>query len=272
MGALGIFDSGIGGLSVLKALRATLPCEDFIYIADSGHAPYGERDTAHVVARSRAVATYLVGQNVKAMVVACNTATAAAVDVLRAGFPALPVVGIEPALKPAAALSRTGHIGVMATRGTLKSSRFAALLARQPAHLRFTIQPCDGLAVAIERRMQSGVDFALLALCARHIAAMGNFGSGPGQIDTLVLGCTHYPFAADLLRTLVGQHVQLLDPGEAVARQTQRVLGVAVSATQPVPQAATGHIEFFTTGEPTALDAAALHWLGEPAASRLLLI
>ena len=112
---IGVFDSGIGGLSVLKALRATLPHEDFIYLADNGHAPYGERDTAHVLARSRAVTHYLVGQNIKALVVACNTATAAAIDLLRTEHPKLPIIGVEPALKPAVAISKTGRIGVMVT-------------------------------------------------------------------------------------------------------------------------------------------------------------
>ena len=136
---IGIFDSGIGGLSVLKALRAELPCEDFIYIADSGHAPYGERDDAHVVARSLAISKYLVKQNIKALVVACNTATAAAIDQLRATYPTLPIVGVEPALKPAVQLSQTKHIGVMATRSTLASARFAALLAAHSDQARFTL-------------------------------------------------------------------------------------------------------------------------------------
>ncbi|MDB5843892.1 MAG: glutamate racemase, partial [Polaromonas sp.] len=128
---IGVFDSGIGGLSVLKALRADMPNEDFVYIADSGHAPYGERDAAHVLARSRAIAQYLVSQNVKALVMACNTATAAAIALLRAEHPGLALIGVEPALKPAVALSRTGRIGVMATRGTLSSGKFQALLAAQ---------------------------------------------------------------------------------------------------------------------------------------------
>ena len=145
---IGIFDSGVGGLSVLKALRAELPHEDFIDIADSGHAPYGERDDAYVVARSLAIAKYLVKQNVKALVVACNTATAAAIDLLRATYAALPIIGVEPALKPAVQLSRTKHIAVMATRSTLASARFAALLAAQSDQARFTLLPCDEIGRA----------------------------------------------------------------------------------------------------------------------------
>ena len=153
---IGVFDSGIGGLSVLQALRAELPHEHFIYIADSGHAPYGERDVAHVLARSRAIVQYLLSQNVKALVIACNTATAAAIQLLRAEHPGLVLIGVEPALKPAVALSKTGRIGVMATRSLLSSAKFQALLASQAGHATFVLQPCDGLADAIEHSAETG--------------------------------------------------------------------------------------------------------------------
>ena len=136
---IGVFDSGIGGLSVLNALQAALPNENFIYLADNGHAPYGERDTAHVLARSRAVAQYLARQKIRALVIACNTATAAAIDLLRTQHPHLPIIGVEPALKPAVALSKTGRIGVMATRSTLTSARFQALLAAQASVAEFVL-------------------------------------------------------------------------------------------------------------------------------------
>ncbi|MCJ7798723.1 MAG: aspartate/glutamate racemase family protein, partial [Polaromonas sp.] len=169
--AIGVFDSGIGGLSVLKALRAELPHEHFIYIADSGHAPYGERDEAHVLARSRAIVQYLVGQDVKALVMACNTATAAAIHLLRAEHPGLTLIGVEPALKPAMALSRTGRIGVMATRGTLSSAKFTALLAAQAGQADFMLQPCDGLADAIERSVETGDTSETIALCTIYTRA-----------------------------------------------------------------------------------------------------
>ena len=264
--AIGVFDSGIGGLSVLKALRAALPHEDFIYVGDSGHAPYGERDEAHVLARSRAIAQHLVGQNVKALVVACNTATAAAVKLLRSEHPGLALIGVEPALKPAVALSSTGRIGVMATRGTLASDKFRALLAAQTtqsSHARFVLQPCDGLADAIERSAETGDTSKTIALCTQYTGAMGLFGTEPGQIDTLVLGCTHYPFASQALRALLGPHVRIVDNGQAVARQTQRL-------TQPgqiAPAAGSmgmeqGKVDLFSTGQPQALEAAASRWLG----------
>ena len=254
---IGVFDSGIGGLSILKALRAELPQEDFIYIADSGHAPYGEKDESHVLARSRAIVAYLAKQNVKALVIACNTATAAAIHLLRAEHPGLALVGVEPALKPAVACSRTGCIGVLATRGLLSSDKFKALLAAQAGRAKFLIQPCDGLADAIERSAKTADTAETIALCACYTNAIGSFGTEPGMIDTLVLGCTHYPFASDCLRPLVGAGVQLIDNGEAVARQTRRLLtGSLAAADQPQ-----GRVSLFTTGPAPALQAAALRWM-----------
>ena len=179
---IGVFDSGIGGLSVLKALRAALPHEDFIYLADNGHAPYGERDTAHVLARSRAVTQYLVGRNIKALVVACNTATASSIDRLRTVYPHLPIVGVEPALKPAVALSKTGRIGVMATRSTLASARFQALLAAQAGVAEFVLQPCDGLADAIERGASIQDATELIAVCARNTGLWACLAPNPGTL------------------------------------------------------------------------------------------
>ena len=257
---IGVFDSGIGGLSVLKALRAAMPREDFIYLADNGHAPYGERDTAHVLARSRAVTQYLLDQNIKALVVACNTATASSIELLRTEHPQLPIIGVEPALKPAVALSKTGRIGVMATRSTLASARFQALLAAQAGVAEFVLQPCDGLADAIERGASLAYATEIIAACASNTWAMGLFGAQPGQIDTLVLGCTHYPFVSDHLQALVGADVILVENGEAVARQTQRLLHAAAGNTGPT-LTGTGRISLITTGDAHILKAAAAHWL-----------
>jgi glutamate racemase len=277
---IGVFDSGIGGLSVLKALRAELPLEDFIYIADSGHAPYGERDDAHVMARSRALTAHLVEKKIKALVIACNTATAAAINQLRADYPQLPIIGVEPALKPAALLSRTGRIGVMATRSTLASSRFKGLLDSLASQAEFVLQPCDGLADAIERDVVSdvlsgieahaGAESAteIIATCARNIRAMGQFGLENGEIDTLVLGCTHYPFASDALRSLLGPDVEFVDTGAPVARQTR--LRLSASIPQPGAAAAEGQIQLFTTGQASTLQAAALRWLQLRSAVELL--
>ncbi|MES1980235.1 MAG: glutamate racemase [Pseudomonadota bacterium] len=258
---VGIFDSGVGGLSVLKALRAELPGQDFIYIADSGHAPYGERDDAHVISRSQGITRWLLAQDIQALVIACNTATAAAIHLLRAEHPLLPIIGVEPALKPSAPLSKTKRIGVMATRGTLASSKFRALLASQAGQADFVLQGCDGLADAIERSAASGDDAQVLAACKRHIEAMGRFGDQPGEIDTLVLGCTHYPFAEAQLRQLLGPQVQIISNGAAIAQQTRRQLVAAAAEAEHIP----GSIRLLTTGDASALGAAAHRWLGLPA-------
>lgn len=261
-GPIGVFDSGIGGLSVLRALQAALPLHDVIYLADSGFAPYGERSEAFVVARSQAVTRWLVGQGIAALVVACNTATAAAIAVLRTTYPGLPIVGVEPALKPAVGLSRTGHIGVMATRNTLNSAKYQTLLKAQDGAAVFTSQACDGLAIAIEAAAASGDSAQIARLCAQHITAMGGparFGTGTGQMDTLVLGCTHYPFASEHIQALVGSGVQLVDNGTAVARQTQRLLPPSISS-QHIHS--TGRLRLLSTGHPGPLTAGANRWLG----------
>ena len=283
---IGIFDSGIGGLSVLRALRGELPNEHFIYIADSGHAPYGERNDAHVIERSQKIAAYLVKQNIKALVVACNTATAAAIDLLRAMYPGLPIVGVEPALKPAVAASQTKHIAVMATRSTLESARFAALLKAQAVHARFSLLACDGLAQAIEQSAERQNATELRAACARIMGATSLFDAEiafDNPVDTIVLGCTHYGFAAQHIAELAGAHVTLLDTGEAVARQTHRLLGnscpieapsqAASQAPSQAPSEATGPgsaAEFITTGNPAILRAAAITWLGLQSTVRTL--
>lgn len=252
---IGVFDSGVGGLSILKALRAELPHDNFIYVADSGFAPYGERDQGFVLARARAITRQLLKQPelaIQALVVACNTATAAAIQLLRKDHPELPIIGVEPALKPAIALSQTRRIGVMATRGTLNSQKFKTLLAGLAGPAQFICQPCDGLADAIERNDTGQIT----ALCAQYTQAIGRFGSEPDEVDTLVLGCTHYPFARETLQALVGPQVHLVDNGEPVARQTRRML------TSLAPESAPGECLLFSTGDPEPLQNAAQRWLG----------
>jgi glutamate racemase len=257
---IGVFDSGVGGLSVLRALQVELPLERFVYVADNGHAPYGERDDAHVLKRSHAIAEYLItSHGIKALVVACNTATAAAIHTLRAAHSEIPIVGIEPALKPAAAMSKTGVIGVLATRGTLNSEKFRKLLDGLHGKGTFVLQPCDGLADAIERfdttRIQS--------LCGEYTHAMGNFGCAAGQMDCLVLGCTHYAFVATELTALVGIQIAQLEGGAPVARQTRRMLNQGPPGTlnQNPISAPTSAPIFYSTGDVSLLKSAVSRWL-----------
>ncbi len=252
---IGVFDSGVGGLSILRALRAELPREDFVYFSDAGHAPYGEKGDAFVSGRSLAIAEDLLAQDrIKGLVVACNTATAAAVHLLRARHAELPVVGVEPALKPATALTKTGHVAVLATRGTLASAKFQALRDSLRERAEFVLVPCDGLAAAIEADDQPLVR----ALCRRYTQEVGGFGTQPGEVDTLVLGCTHYPFAAGVLRELLGPEVQLVETGQPVARQARRRL----EEKGLLDPAGGGGVRFRTTGDEAALQGAAGRWLG----------
>lgn len=266
---IGVFDSGIGGLSVLRALHKELPHERFVYLADNAHAPYGEKSEAFIRQRTHAIAQYLLARHhIKALVVACNTATAAAIHELRAQHLALPLVGLEPALKPALALSHTRHIGVMATRGTVASDKFARLLSSVQSEAHFEVQACNGLALAIERSTLPDQAVAAQAQIAHllqtYTQAMGRFGAAPGEIDTLVLGCTHYVFVENDLRQLLGPDVQLVSTGEPVARQTHRLLAAAGLLNPEMPDGNLQPLRLLTTGDLQGLQAAAQRWLGLP--------
>jgi glutamate racemase len=268
---VGVFDSGMGGISVLRALHAELPLEKFVYVADAGHAPYGERDDAYLLARAHAITHYLIQRHaIKALVVACNTATAAAIRELRQTYPDLPIVGIEPALKPAAAATHTGVIGVMATRGTLNSEKFANLLRSLHGAATFVLQPCDGLADAIERDDAIKIE----ALCAQYTRAMGTFGLKYGEMDTLVLGCTHYPFISQQLTQAVGLGITLLEGGTPVARQTRRLLTErrALAPEEGATNTGRERLVFFSTKDASALASAALRWMGEDAQAQAITI
>ncbi len=253
---IGVFDSGVGGLSILAALRRELPAHDFVYFADTGFAPYGGHDDSYIIERSRLVSRQLVDDHgALALVVACNTATAAAVHLLREEHALLPLVGVEPALKTATALTQTGRVGVMATRFTVGSAKLRALHeSLAAAGTEFMLQPCDGLVDAIESHDQPRVE----QLCRQYTQAMGRFGTGPGEIDTLVLGCTHYVFAHDVLAGMLGPGVAIIETGEPVARQTRRLLETAgLLRTE-----GTGNVKLLTSGSQAALEAAASRWLG----------
>ncbi len=250
---IGVFDSGVGGLTVLRHIRAALPAEDLLYVADSAHAPYGDKSAQFIEARSLAIAEFLVARDARALVVACNTATAAAILALRERY-GLPIVGMEPAVKPAAEATRAGVIGVLATGGTLESGKFAELVQRFGSRARVIVQPCPGLVEQVEqgdlagpltRRLLEGFVAPLLAAGA----------------DTLVLGCTHYPFLEPLLRELAGGQVVIIEPGAAVARQLVRRLG----GTDFVPAGTGGTEYFFSSGEPVQLEALLPRLWGSPA-------
>jgi glutamate racemase len=235
---IGVFDSGLGGLSVLREIRQLLPHEDLLYVADSAHVPYGDKPESHIRARSLALAQFLYGQGAKAIVVACNTATAAAVSLLREELP-VPVIGMEPALKPAVAATRSGVVGVLATVGTLASARFAALLARYAGDVEVITQPCPGLVEQVELGDLDGP--LTQALVRRYTVPLLARGA-----DTLILGCTHYPFLHQVIAEIAGPHVSLIHTGPAVARQVQRVL---TSNSLLCLEGRIGQEQFWTSGE-----------------------
>lgn len=216
---IGVFDSGVGGLSVLREIRRELPGEDLLYVADSAHAPYGNKSREMIEARSVAIVEFLLSRNAKAIVVACNTATSAAVETLRARF-AVPIVAMEPAVKPAAESTKSGVIGVLATSGTLGSENFARLHERFGAKADILVQPCPGLVELVETGDLSG-DRAR-ALLERYLLPLLE-----QRADNIVLGCTHYPFLTPLIQEIAGPAVAILNPAPAVARELRRRLANA---------------------------------------------
>ncbi|MDH4233888.1 MAG: glutamate racemase [Gallionella sp.] len=213
---IGVFDSGVGGLSVLREIRRELPGENLLYVADSGHAPYGDKPGQTIEARSIAIGEFLLSRHAKAIVVACNTATGAAIKTLRARF-SVPIVAMEPAVKPAAAHTKSGVIGVLATSGTLSSSNFAKLHERFGAEVEILVQACPGLVEQVEAGDLSGGNTR--ALIEKYLVPLL-----AQEADTIVLGCTHYPFLAPLIREIAGPAVAIIDPAPAVARELRRRL------------------------------------------------
>lgn len=249
---IGVFDSGVGGLSVLRALAEHMPQAHLHYVADSAHAPYGERSDAYVAARSLHIARHLIDAGAKTLVIACNTATAVAAGLLRETWPSVPIVGVEPGIKPAFAQSGHGHIGVMATGATLRSEKFKRLLDAHAGTGRFHLQACPGLAAAIESGdLRSSV---IVDLVERYCAPLREAG-----VDTLVLGCTHYPFVREHIQRAMGEDVVIIDTASAVARQTAAVSAAFVGLPGALPSRT---IELQTTGEAEALCRIARHWLG----------
>ncbi|NIE74064.1 glutamate racemase [Pantoea sp. Ap-967] len=241
---VGVMDSGVGGLSVLAEIQRLLPDESLLYVADCGHVPYGEKSPDYIRQRCRAIAAFFRAQGAKAMVLACNTATVAAVADLRELYPDWPLVGMEPAVKPAAAATRSGVVGVLATTGTLQSAKFAALLDRFANDVRVVTQPCPGLVERIEAGDLGSAQLRqLLQGYVQPLLAAG--------CDTLILGCTHYPFLRPLLADMVPADVAVIDTGAAVARQLQRLLDArGLLAEGPAREAA-----FWSSADPQALSA-----------------
>lgn len=222
---IGVFDSGIGGLSVLRAIREELPDESLIYFADTAFAPYGDRCDAEIIQRSRQISQTLVEFGCKAIVIACNTATAAAVAQLRSEF-SLPIIGIEPGIKPAVERSTSKRVGILATSYTLGSSKFQSLVERFAASAQLTVQSCPGLVETLE--LPGDHSWRLEELLDRYLKPMLE-----AQIDTLVLGCTHYSFLTGAIRSRLGEGVEILDTPAAVARELHRRLAVESLLAKP---------------------------------------
>lgn len=253
---IGVFDSGVGGLSVLIELRRLLPAEDLVYFADSGHCPYGLRPAAEIQALSVQAGEFLRAQGAKALVVACNTASAAGLDPLRARHePEVPVIGLVPAVKPAVALTRSGVIGVLATPGTLRGALLRDVIAQwaTPVGVRVVCDPGTGLVAAVEADQRDApATHAILRAALGLMQAAG--------VDVVVLGCTHYPFLRLRIAAMAGPGVQTVDSGQGVACHTARRLA---EAGRLQPGAAPGRVRFYTSGDPAAVGAVMGHLLGE---------
>lgn len=238
---IGVFDSGLGGLSVLAALVDALPEADFLYCADSAHVPYGSRDDAYIQRRVLAVGAELTARQASLLVVACNTATAAAVQALRMAHPHVPVIGVEPGIKPAALSSATRRIAVLATESTARSQRLRQLIDQHATGVDVHVEPCPHWATHVEQ-LDLG-DPALAAEAAEKLSRLLALG-----IDRLVLGCTHYSFLAPMLLPLLGNRAQLVDVAQAVAAQTRRLAGSAAQGK--------GSLRLLATSRPERLRAA----------------
>lgn len=236
---IGVFDSGVGGLSVLREIRRELPAENLIYVADSGYAPYGDRPEEYVRGRAVAVMEFLRSQGAKAVVVACNTATGIAVDALRSRYD-VPIVAIEPAVKPAAARTRSRVVGVLATTQTLAGQKFARLVSTHAGDVEVLTQACPGLVDQVEAAALASE--ATRSLVEQYLRPLLDRGA-----DTIVLGCTHYPFVGDLIREVAGPGVTVIDSAVPVARELRRRLQASGLLA---PETHRGSETFWTTGSP----------------------
>ena len=236
---IGVFDSGVGGLSVVRALRQQLPVQALVYVADQAHVPYGPRTLEEVRAFSEEITRFLLAQGATLVVVACNTASAAALHHLRKTFPETPFVGMEPAVKPAAEQTRSGVVGVLATPATFQGALYASVVERFAQGVTVLQDTCPGLVKEIEAGRVQGAE-------ARHILEKALLPMLAQGLDTVVLGCTHYPFVIPLIKEITGPAVRVIDPAPAVARQVGRLLAGGLAGGER-----TQSDRFWTTGDET---------------------
>ena len=243
-GPIGIFDSGVGGLSVVSAVREVLPSESLIYLADQAHVPYGPRSLEQVRAFSEGITRYLLAQHAKLIVVACNTASAAALHHLRQVFPQVPIVGMEPAVKPAAERTKSGVVGVLATPATFQGELFASVVERFANGVTVLQDTCPGLVMEIDAgHLDTPKVRTILEWALKPMLAQG--------IDTVVLGCTHFPFVIPTIESIVGPGVRVIDPAPAVARQVERLL--EANRLRP-PDKSSSRVRYLTTGDPVKME------------------
>jgi glutamate racemase len=250
---IGIFDSGVGGISVLRAIRQQMPEESVVYLGDQGHIPYGPRPMQQIRMFSETITRFLLEQGAKIVVIACNTASAAALKYLREKFPDVQFVGMEPAVKPAAEHTHTGKVGVLATPATFQGALYASIVERFANGVQLFQNTCPGLVQEIEQGNLDGeATYRILEDALRPMLEK--------NIDTVVLGCTHYPFVIPLIEEIVGENVRVIDPAPAVARQIERLL-----QTQGLRSSSgtIGDIKFYTSGDPNALRSLLPLLLGE---------
>jgi len=252
-GKVGVFDSGVGGLSVVRALIALVPSQSLLYVADNAHCPYGPRPASEIITFAQGITRYLLAQGCEVIVVACNTASAAALEPLREAFPETPFVGMVPAIKPAAALTQTGVVGVLATEGTLHGRLYEDIVERWAHGVRVVSRTCPGLVERVENGEESTSETEhILRACLAPLLAEG--------MDVLVLGCTHYPFLIPVLQRLLPERATIVEPSMAIAKQTRRVLaerGLLRTGGPP------GTRRYAATGDPAALQRALDYLLDE---------
>ena len=250
---IGVFDSGVGGLSVLRAIREQLPGERIIYFGDQWHIPYGPRPMQQIRDFSEAITKFLLDTGAKIIVVACNTASAAALKNLREVFPEVVFVGMEPAVKPAAEFTRTGKVGVLATPATFQGALYASVVERFANEVALMQDTCPGLVQQIEQGKLDGRE-------TRRILENALFPMLAEKIDTVVLGCTHYPFVIPMIQQIVGESVRVIDPAPSVARQVQRMLEAKGIKNM---SGVHGNVNFYTSGEPQEFESLLPILLGE---------